>query len=240
MTKEYILFEIRRTAEENGGKPLGRGKFFTATGIKDKDWSGRYWARWGDAVREAGYEPNTLQESTPDEEILEKIAKVALDLGKFPTSAELRLRSKQGEKLPSHMTIRRLGVKRVLVQRVLDFCRSHEEFSPIISICELELSSKEKRLSEDTSPDHVEFGEVYLLKSGKYYKIGRSKDARVRHGQLKIQLPEPARFVHSIRTDDPSGIEAYWHHRFKGKRKGGEWFELCLDEVAAFKRRKTM
>jgi hypothetical protein len=40
MTKEHILREILRTAEANGGAPLGRATFFRATGIKDADWEG--------------------------------------------------------------------------------------------------------------------------------------------------------------------------------------------------------
>jgi hypothetical protein len=31
------------------------------TGIKEFDWSGRYWVRWSDAIREAGFAPNKLQ-----------------------------------------------------------------------------------------------------------------------------------------------------------------------------------
>ena len=54
MDKQHIIDEIRRTAKDNGGAPLGTDRFQQETGIKSADWFGRFWARWGDALGEAG------------------------------------------------------------------------------------------------------------------------------------------------------------------------------------------
>jgi hypothetical protein len=63
MNKTHILQEIIRTAKINSGVPLGVDRFETETGIKEWDWK-KFWPRWNDVVREAGFTPNKLSTST--------------------------------------------------------------------------------------------------------------------------------------------------------------------------------
>jgi hypothetical protein len=83
-------------------------------------------------------------------------------------------------------------------------------------------------------------GYVYLIKSGRYHKIGRANSVGRREYELAIQLPERVKLIHRIRTDDPAGIEAYWHKRFEEKRSNGEWFKLDSADIQAFKERSFM
>jgi hypothetical protein len=133
----------------------------------------------------------------------------------------------------------RFGSKPTAAKRIIEFCRQNKGYEDVIRICE-PIAAESSPRTDKTSTSQVVEGFVYLIKSGRHYKIGRSNSAGRREYELAIQLPEKATKVHEIRTDDPPGIEAYWHNRFAANRRGGEWFDLDSSDVNAFKRRKFM
>src|SRR6266704_2523890 len=111
MNKEHIIAEIRRTAKANRGVPPGWRRFEEQTGIRYYDWYGQFWTRWGDAVREAGFEPNRMSEDYGDSSLLEKLAQLTRRLGCIPTQGDLLLAKRRDATFPSEKTFRRLGSK---------------------------------------------------------------------------------------------------------------------------------
>jgi Meiotically up-regulated gene 113 len=240
--KTHILQEIKRTAAANGGAPLGRLRFFTETGIKESDWLGVHWIRWSEAIREAGFDANQFTKAYRKDELLQKYAELAREIGRLPIKADLRMKARNDSNFPSDATFGRFGAKSELVRELASFCKAHDGYEVVLRYCEefVPSHSRNRRRDEVVSSNGQEVGSVYLMKSGRFYKIGHSNAAGRREYELSIQLPEKIATIHVIRTDDPTGIEAYWHNRFKDKRKNGEWFDLTGPDVAAFKRRKFM
>jgi hypothetical protein len=239
MNKDQILQEIKRTAEANGGIPLGRLRFFRETGIKESDWKGKFWARWNDAVSEAGLEPNQKTGAYKEDLLIEKFISLVRELGRFPVVAEIRMKVRTDASFPNDKTFGRFGSKPQLAAKILDYCQSRSGYQDVSALCAA-IAKRPAANGENVDDNPSAIGFVYLIKSGRYYKIGRSNSAGRREYELAIQLPEKARTVHTIRTDDPVGIEAYWHNRFSLRRKNGEWFDLNAADVAAFRRRKFM
>ncbi len=232
-TKEEILEEIKRTAAGNNGIPLGYRRFEKETGIKPYDW-GKFWAKFGDAQRAAGFDLNILNAAYDSEFILGKYIDLIKELGRFPTFGDLRVKSHNDLDFPSASTMRRLGNKQEIAQKILNFAQQNG-LTNIASLCEEVLETATGKEVEN-SGEKSSVGAVYLFKHGKYYKIGKTYDTVRRGNELKIQLPENLDLIHEIKTDDPSGVEAYWHRRFEAKRMNGEWFDLKAADIKAFKR----
>jgi len=232
--RDQILNEIRRLAKANGGRPPGRRLFETETGIRESAWFGVYWARWSDALLEAGFTPNLKNQRLDEEYVLKRLAAACRHYGRVPATMELRLYKKIDPNLPNEKTILTLlGGKANLLRRLGEWARANPDYQDVAAM----VPDATGPDSESKTTASLE-GYVYLIRSGPYYKIGRSDELERRVKQIRVALPEAAKLVHAIRTDDPAGIEAYWHRRFSDRHANGEWFKLAASDVAAFKRRK--
>ncbi len=209
MDRDFILEQIRLLAAKNGGRTPGKIAFQKATGIKEADWSGKYWTKWSDATSEAGLSPNVMQTAYDKEIVAEKFISLIRELGRFPVSAEIRLKARSDKSFPSHNTLaNHLGKQSDRAAFIKSYCEEKGGMEDVVQICMLHIKA------EPISPDGFEqdfpsTGYVYLLKSGKFYKIGSTNNPDRRQYEIGLQLPEKIHHIHSIETDDPSGIEAY-------------------------------
>ena len=231
-TREEIIGEIKRLAAEHGSPP-GRQAFERETSIRMPEWYGVHWRSWGDALKEAGFEPNQLQDKLSSDAVLRKYAEAVRDLGRVPAHVDLRMYGRGRADFPTHTTFtNHFGNKAGLIAALREWIGRNDDFADLLDLLPGDVGD-----DAESEPNGNE-GLVYLLKSGAHYKIGRSDQIERRVKQISIALPENVTLVHAIRTDDPPGIEAYWHRRFADRRANGEWFRLTIADVRAFKRRR--
>lgn len=238
--KRDIVREIKRIAAEIG-RPPGVAVFERETGVKQSDWYPHLWLRWRDALEEAGYAPNKLQSKLDDSVVIEKYVGLVRELGRLPLGGEVRRKAKTDKSFPSHTVFSRFGGKEQLIEAVAAFCQNNVGYDDVGVLCESHARSTEGANHVGRAPiERLVIGSVYLMKSGRHHKIGRTNVMGRRERELGIKIPVPPRTVHVIETDDPVGVESYWHRRFAGKRGEGEWFDLSSDDVRAFKRWKRI
>jgi len=242
MNKEHIIAEIQRTAKANAGVPLGWRRFEEETGIGNYDWYGQFWTRWGDAVREAGFEPNRMSEAYDDEFLLQQLILLTRRLNHVPTQGDILLARKNDSTFPCEKVFRRFGSKPQRAARIVAFCKANPGHDDVAVLWNNITSPQQSVDSDDNNSQLRSVGYVYLFKHGsrREYKIGRTNNPLRREGEVGIQLPEKLQPVHYIETDDPAGIENYWHTRFASKRKKGEWFGLTTHDIRAFKKWKKI
>lgn len=236
MSKKYILEKIRELSED--GNPPGMTKFRKVTGVTDYEIN-KYWENWGEALTEAGYTPNEFNQGLPKDYILEKIICLIREKKKFPTLRSYKVKRNEDNSFPNASVVqRRIGSKDEQVKAVIEYCHGKNGYEDVLEICQ-QVKMLKSPSKSGTEKDLV-VGYVYLIKFGDFFKIGRSNDFDRRLREIKTKLPEEGDLIHVIETDDPEGIEAYWHNRFSEKRARGEWFKLLTPDVKAFKKRKFM
>ena len=225
-----IIAEIRRIAAENGGSPPGIQQFVRKSGIKRSGFS-LIWARWPDAVRDAGFTPHPANPRLDDDDMLAAIAEVARQLGRIPAESDLRVHRASGRYLPGQKAfMRHFGSKAGMLRSLKRWAAASAERADIAAML--------AQVGEPPDPEPRITDAVYLMKFGRFFKIGCSATPEQRVSDLQRGLPERAKLLHIIRTDDPYGIEAYWHRRFAEKCARGEWFRLTPEDVAAFRHRR--
>ena len=133
--REHIIHEIRRLAALNGEQPPGQNAFARETGIAEHQWRGKFWARWGDALAEAGYAPNKWTERLSTEAILDEVVKVCRSYRRLPTQAELELHRKKNATFPTINTIKRHFGRRDSLIAALASVRQRTPSMPTLGIC---------------------------------------------------------------------------------------------------------
>lgn len=235
--RRHILEEIRRLSKANGVAP-GKRLFERETGVRESDWFPHLWLRWSEAIREAGLAPNTMTQPGDTEMYLRQFALLARRLGRPPLIGEMIRESKTNTAFPSEKAFRnRFGNKSGLIENLIGYCEKNSEFHDVLALCG---DSRPRQRAEDipNPPEEGQIGYVYLIQHGnrREFKIGRTNNRLRREGEIGVELPLPIEPIHVIATDDPAGIESYWHRRFSAKRLKNEWFALSAADVAAFKK----
>ena len=230
--REHILIEIRRLAASNGRKTPGKGTFAKETGISESQWSGRYWARWGDAVTEAGLSRNLIQAKFDSDSLLRKIAELGLENNRVPTNPMMQMRRRVDPSFPSPKTVAvHFGGHSGLVTALRNLALNETAFAGLLSVLP---EAKSDQVDKRKPPKS---GWVYLINyGGGEYKVGHSFTPNQRLGNLDRHTPKTLDEVFRIETDDPPGVEAYWKKRFDKQKIKNEFFELSNSDVAAFKR----
>ncbi len=231
MDKAFIISEIHRIAQE--GKVPGQKLFTKETGIKPHEWQGRYWARWGDALNEAGCSQNAWNIGYKEVHVFESLLQLTRKLGKYPTKHEIKLAQQSDPSIPGEKAISRLCSRAELKEKLLTYCQEYENYADlkeIINAIQIRKSAKPFDIGVNEDAPVSTDGYVYLVSAQNAFKIGSTRAPYRRVAEIANQSAKGAELLHTISTDDPEGIENYWHRRFDAKRldginkQSGEWF----------------
>jgi hypothetical protein len=104
------------------------------------------------------------------------------------------------------------------------WCQDHPKAPPIVD--DISITPKVKR------PPNPASGYVYIIQSGVYYKIGKTKNVAKRLYNLQASFPQTLQLIHTLKAQEAVASEAALHHYFRDKRTEGEWFLLSESDIA--------
>src|SRR3990170_2857745 len=165
MNKQEILSEIKRIAEKCDGKAPGFQRFAAETGVRKADWYPNLWLRWGDAISEAGCQPNDFNAAYDTNFLITKYIELIRELDHFPIEGQLRIKKKTDKDFPSHDAFSQLGSKQERAQKIIEYCQGKSEFNDIIPHCSVVAKSTRKE-PDSTNSDSGNVGYVYLIRHG--------------------------------------------------------------------------
>src|ERR1700684_2200901 len=99
--RDHIIKEIQRLAKLQGGKAPGSRAFSTESGIPEYAWRGKFWARWGEALAEAGLTPNQKQLKFDSDLVFSKLVDATRHFKHVPTVTEMRMYRKLDDSFPN-------------------------------------------------------------------------------------------------------------------------------------------
>ena len=213
--------------------------FTNETGWSRSSWDGIYWSKWSDALLEAGFAPNQRTKKFEDGVIFELLVAVCRHYKRRPSVCDMRLfRRTVNPDFPIESIRSRIGVDKLWVSFSKLAKQAANNFADIFAFLGEPTSTEAKEDFGAELGTSATDGYVYLSKSGDHYKIGRSDEIERRVKEVRTQMPESLVLTNTIRTDDPSGIERYWHERFQHQRANGEWFKLSPRKCGGFQTSK--
>ena len=238
MTRDDAANIVRHLADRNEGKVSFRS-FIHEAGISEHALRRAPWfPGWNAFLEELGHGTNAFSKpSISDEDVASSVAKLILQFERWPTEDQFARAKKLDNTIPDVSVIRKSKRSGNLLAILSRYQLGNPRYETVRSIASDEMKKRHQDPAGPTEVARVR-GYVYMLESRRRYKIGHTNSPTRRHREVSVNVPDPTKLVHTIETDDPRGIEGYWHTRFCTKRiTGTEWFNLDADDVRAFKRR---
>lgn len=237
LTQEQIIKEYKKLRLKLERAPTSK-EFYRKTGITPYHIENAFGSNpYTKIQQKAGDEPRKFgTKGRTKDEFFQVYGKVVKDLKDIPTISTWRNR-KERPQATSYTRILKIKWSQMPLA-FINWAIDKPEWKDVVNICTNHCKNN-NLFSGNSDVLTASCGYVYLMKANRkgQYKIGKTGSTGGRASQLSQLDPYERRYEHVLETTDPSGIEKYWHRRFKNKRVNvdKEIFELSQGDIKAFK-----